>query len=183
MLARTARFNGDKTLLDVAREAMKYSCSRQRPDGSWWYAEEPRYRWIDSFHTGYILDSLRCYIENSGDQTHVDRMALGLRFFKEHFFREDGCPRYYHNRTQPIDSQCAAQAIETLARFDVSDPESLRLALRVARWTILNMQDEDGHFYYRCYPLKKAKAPMLHWAQATLYRALTVLFSLMVQEN
>ena len=34
------------------------------------------------------------------------------------------------------------------------------------------MQDEDGHFYYRAYPLMKAKAPMLHWAQATTYRAL-----------
>jgi hypothetical protein len=35
------------------------------------------------------------------------------------------------------------------------------------------MQDPDGHFYYRIYPGGiKAKTPMLHWAQATMYKAL-----------
>jgi hypothetical protein len=47
----------------------------------------------------------------------------------------------------------------------------------VALWTIRNMQDRDGHFYYRMYPLLKAKAPMLHWAQATTYRALALLWA------
>jgi len=49
------------------------------------------------------------------------------------------------------------------------------LSVKVARWTIANMQDPDGHFYYRIYPLMKAKTPMLHWAQATLFKALAVL--------
>jgi hypothetical protein len=39
------------------------------------------------------------------------------------------------------------------------------------------MQDKDGHFYYRLYPLIKAKTPMLHWAQATTYEALALLLS------
>ena len=92
-----------------------------------------------------------------------------MEFYKRHFFREDGCPRYYHDRTQPIDSQCAAQAIETLARFSDEDQECLDLAHRVASWTIGHMQGRDGHFYYRAYPIMKAKAPMLHWAQAVTY--------------
>ena len=37
------------------------------------------------------------------------------------------------------------------------------------------MQDRDGHFYYRLYPGMKAKAPMLHWAQATMYKGLSLL--------
>jgi len=49
------------------------------------------------------------------------------------------------------------------------------LAVRVARWTIENMQATDGHFFYRIYPLMKAKTPMLHWAQATTYKALAFL--------
>ena len=47
--------------------------------------------------------------------------------------------------------------------------------VKVARWTIANMQAPDGHFYYRIYPLMKAKTPMLHWAQATMFKGLTVL--------
>jgi hypothetical protein len=37
------------------------------------------------------------------------------------------------------------------------------------------MQGRDGHFYYRIYPWGKAKTPMLHWAQATMYKALALL--------
>jgi len=160
---------------EIASEAMKYSCSRQRPDGSWWYGEDPMYHWIDNFHTGYNLDSLACYIENTGDRTYQDGLRRGLEFYKRHFFEPDGCPRYYHNRTYPVDSQCAAQAIETLANFSDQDEESLVLATRVARWTIEQMQDEEGFFYYRKYPLIKAKTPMLHWAQATTYKGLALL--------
>jgi rhamnogalacturonyl hydrolase YesR len=176
-LARMWQLTGNPQYRSAAAEAMEYSCSRQRPDGSWWYAEDPKFHWIDGFHTGYNLDSLKHYIAGTGDDTYTAAMLKGLEYYKRHFFGEDGCPAYYHNRVQPIDSQCAAQAIETLANFAAIDPESLELAQRVALWTIRNMQDPDGHFYYRCYPLMKAKAPMLHWAQATTYRGLALLLS------
>ena len=76
-----------------------------------------------------------------------------------------------------MDSQCAAQAIETLTRFSDIDEESLSLAVRVAEWSIRNMQDVDGHFYYRMYPLITSRTAMLHWSQATHYRALALLWS------
>jgi len=174
-LARTWRHTKNPAYRRLATEAMDYSCSRQRPDGSWWYAEEPKYHWIDNFHTGYNLDSLKTYIDATGDERYRGGMMRGLDYYKRHFFGADGCPAYYHNRTQPIDSQCAAQSIETLSNFAELDGECLDLARRVAGWTIRNMQAKDGHFYYRRYPLLTAKAPMLHWAQATTYRALTLL--------
>lgn len=178
MLARTARYTGHGEYLAVAKEAMKYSCSRQRPDGSWWYAEYPDHHWIDNFHTGYNLDSLKCYIEHSDDKTYLLQLKKGFQFFTENFFEPSGRPKYYHNRTYPVDSQCAAQAIETLASFSDRETGALELAVKVALWTIKNMQDPAGFFYYRQYPLLiKAKTPMLHWAQATTYRALALLLS------
>jgi hypothetical protein len=98
-----------------------------------------------------------------------------LEFYKAHFFEENGCPKYYHDRRYPVDSQCAAQSIETLATFSADNPDCVQLAVDVARWTIANMQSGDGHFYYRIYPWGKAKTPMLHWAQATTYKALALL--------
>jgi hypothetical protein len=175
MLARTAKHTGNREYVEVARSAMEYSCTRQRPDGSWWYAQDPKYHWIDNFHTGYNLDSLRTYIESTGDNTWRTHLRRSLEFYKAHFFEENGCPKYYHDRRYPVDSQCAAQSIETLAIFSPDDPGCLSLAVDVARWTIQNMQGEDGHFYYRVYPLMKARTPMLHWAQATMYKALALL--------
>jgi hypothetical protein len=184
VLARAGRLNDNKNYLEVARSAMKYSVSRQRPDGSWWYGEEPGYNWIDNFHTGYNLDSLKCYIENSGDDAWRPNLMKGLEFYKAHFIEESGRPKYYHNRTYPVDSQAISQAIETLAQFSDLDPACLGLAVKVAGWTIENMQDADGHFYFRQYPLGiKAKAPMLHWAQATTFKALAQLYAKLAKKT
>jgi hypothetical protein len=175
MLARTARHTQNAELVDVARAAMEYSCFRQRPDGAWYYAEDPGSHWVDNFHTGYNLDSLKCYIENAGDHMFRPHLDLGFQFFKKNFFEPSGRPKYYHDRTYPMDIQCASQAIETLSYFSDHDAEALPIALRVARWTIENMQDSSGYFYYRKYPFLVARIPMLHWGQATMYRALALL--------
>jgi rhamnogalacturonyl hydrolase YesR len=175
MLARTAKLTGDSDALKVAKEAMEYSCTRQLPDGAWYYGEAPNEHWIDNFHTGYNLDSLKCYIDNTKDKTYEENLRRGFEYYKRNFFEESGRPKYYHNRAYPIDSQCAAQAIDTLTYFSDQDETSLGLALKIAKWTIDNMQDEDGHFYYRQYPFIKAKMSMIHWAQATTYKALVFL--------
>jgi hypothetical protein len=175
MLARTWKHTGDPELLEVARSAMLYSCSRQRDDGSWWYGEQPKYHWIDSFHTGYNLDSLKRFLDSTGDDTFRDTFRQGLRYFKEVFFEPDGRPRYYHDRTYPVDIQCASQAIETLALCAEDDPSCLDLSLQVADWTIQNMQDRKGYFYFRQYPMITAKTPYIHWGQATMFKALASL--------
>lgn len=175
MLSRTAKHTGEEELVHVARAAMEYSCSRQLPDGGWYYGEKPQQHWIDNFHTGYNLDSLKCYIESTGDQTFRPQLDLGFRYMKATFFDSSGRPSYYHNRPYPIDIQCASQAIETFANFAEQDNAALTMALKVAQWTIEHMQDSTGYFYYRRYPLIVAKTPMLHWGQATMFRALALL--------
>jgi rhamnogalacturonyl hydrolase YesR len=183
-LARASRHLGRQDYADAARSAMRYSCLSMRPDGSWWYAEDARYHWIDNFHTGYNLDSLKCYIDNTGDTEFSGHLDRGLRFFKDNLFEASGRPKYYHSRPYPIDIQCASQAIDTLSYFAPGDPESLALAIKVADWTIRNMQGRDGHFYYRKYPLGvTARTPMLHWGQATMYKALAHLIDRLSPPN
>jgi len=163
----------------LAKDAMTYSCARQRPDGAWFYGEAPKYHWIDNFHTGYNLDCLKRYIDSTGDREFVPNLRLGFQYYKLHFFEADGRPKYYHDKANPTDIQCAAQSIDTLAFFSDADPESLELAVKVARWTIQNMQGRDGHFYYRDLGWKKVKTPMLHWGQGTMLKALVHLLSKM----
>jgi hypothetical protein len=175
MLGRTWRHSPRPEYFDMASAAMEYSCNRQRPDGSWWYGEDVKYHWIDNFHTAYNLDSLKCYIESTGDLTFKAQLELGFQYFKSTFFDADGRPRYYHTRAYPIDIQCASQAIETMTKFADAHPGALSTAIDVARWTIKYMQDPSGYFYYRRYPLMVAKIPMLHWGQATMFHALALL--------
>jgi hypothetical protein len=175
LLARAWHFTKKREYLDLASAAMEYSCTRMEPDGAWWYGPEEKYHWIDNFHTGYNLDSLKCYIESTGDLTFEPQLERGFAYFHETFFEPSGRPKYYHNRAYPIDIQCNSQAIETLAKFSTAVPDALKTALNVARWTIDHMQDPSGYFYYRRYPLMVARIPMLHWGQATMFQALVLL--------
>lgn len=172
LLARTAKHRPNAEFIQVAREAALYSCTRQRPDGSWWYGEEPKYHWIDNFHTAYNLDSLKRYTDATGDDSFREHVTRGYDYFKRTFFDPSGRPRYYHDRAYPIDIQCAAQAIDTFSFFSDHDPEALSMAKRVATWTIDQMQDRTGYFHYRQYPFLNARTPYFHWGQATMFKAL-----------
>jgi hypothetical protein len=177
-LAGAARYTNDKEALQTAREAMEYACSHQRADGAWYYGESENAHWIDNFHTGYNLDNLKRYIQFSGDRTFAENLRTGIDYFTKTFIEDDGFPKYYCQRAYPLDIQCCSQAIETLTFFAEDDPACLELACKVANWTIENMQGRDGHFYYRMYPFRiKAKVPLMHWGQTTMYRALACLLA------
>lgn len=183
LLAGVARHTGHQEAKRVAREAMTYSCARQLPDGAWYYGEAEKNHWVDSFHTGYNLDSLRRYIDATGDDAFAGELQRGYGYFKNNFFLGDGAPKYFHNRARPIDIQCASQCIDTLAFFSDRDPSALDLARRVAHWTISTMQDADGHFYYRDLGWMKIKTPMLHWGQGTMFKALAHLLAASERNN
>jgi hypothetical protein len=177
LLAKLAVQTHDGEARELAREAMMYSCARQNPDGAWFYGEDKKYHWIDNFHTGYNLDCLKRYIDSTADRDYESSLHSGFQYFKLHFFEPDGRPKYYHDKAGPTDIQCAAQAIDTLAFFSETDSEALELAVKVALWTIKNMQARDGHFYYRDLKWKKVKTPMFHWGQGTMFKALAHLLS------
>jgi hypothetical protein len=104
-------------------------------------------------------------------------VTRGYAYWKRTFFLSDGTPRYYCQKTLPIDIQCSAQAIDTLAFFHDDDPEAIPLALKVAQWTTNNMQDCSGYFFYRRYSRHIVnKTPTLHWGQATMFCALAGLY-------
>jgi rhamnogalacturonyl hydrolase YesR len=176
-LARTYAFTREDSFRSLARQALKYTAGCQRPDGSWYYGEKSNLHWVDNFHTAYVLDSFRHYAENTGDDSFNATLNKGFEYWRSTFFLPDGTPRYYCRKTLPIDIQCCSQAIDTLVFFSDSDPECLSLAKKVARWTIANMQDKEGFFYYRRYsPWLANKTPTLHWGQATTFCALAGLY-------
>jgi polysaccharide biosynthesis protein VpsJ len=177
LLARAGVFLHKDNYIDLSNEAFVYSCSCQLDSGAWYYGEEQTYHWIDNWHTGYNLDSLRWYFTATGDPRFLPNMKKGLKFFKENFFETDGKPKYYHNKPYLVDIQCAAQAIDTLSFFSSDDEECLELAKKTAEWTIRNMQDKSGYFYYRKLKWKNMKVPTLHWGQATMFSALSHFYS------
>jgi polysaccharide biosynthesis protein VpsJ len=174
LLARVSKLTNNLGMRTVAREAVNSTVGAQHASGAWWYGEADNLHWVDNFHTGYVLDSLWCYFEATGDHTHRAAFDKGADFYIANFFLADGTPKYYAHKTWPLDIQCASQAIETLTLLArVRGDASLReLAHKVAAHTVARMQDRSGYFYFRRMPFMVNRTPTLHWGQATMLHAL-----------
>jgi hypothetical protein len=183
LLARTFTYTSNESYRSLAQRAILYTANHQRADASWYYGEAANLRWVDNFHTAYVLDCFKYYRMATGDQSFDDQMNAGYEYWKSMFFLSDGSPRYYDSKTLPFDIQCSSQAIDTLVFFNDRDPDNLPLALNIAKWTIEHMQDPSGYFYYRRYSSWLTnKTPTLHWGQATMLCALAGLYNLLLRD-
>jgi hypothetical protein len=114
------------------------------------------------------------YQLSTGDTRFDAAIRKGFAFYEQHFFRPDGAPKYYWDRDYKYDIQSSSQSIDTLTLFGTvyRRPELFDLALRVARWTIRNMQDEEGYFYLWKNKWFTNTTPTIHWGAATMFHAL-----------
>jgi hypothetical protein len=175
LLCRAYKHTGERRFLDPALRVARYSTGRQRADGSWFYGETSSAQWIDNFHTGYNLCALQS-IRDSAETTEFDSaIRRGLEFYRAHFFRQDGAPRYFHDRTYPLDIHCVAQSIITLVAFQSQDEKSVPLARKVLGWAMQHMWDEKGYFYYRVLRSGTIRTSYMRWSQAWMLLALSTL--------
>ena len=143
--------------------AVETTLAARRPDGLWWYGEHPSLRWIDNFHTAYVLLALRDLEDlhpsfSTGWRDSVEAWARTC-------FDADGCPRYYAGRRGPIDVHNIATAVHALAAF-ASVPACHQL-LPGALSVLLRLQRPDGAFR-----ATRRQPPYMRWNQAHAFRAL-----------
>jgi rhamnogalacturonyl hydrolase YesR len=175
LLARIYSYTKDKDLLEAARGSVLACVNAQREDGAWIYGELSIQNWVDSFHTGYNLECIVEYQKYSGDISFQDNIDKGLKYYLDNFFLADGTPKYYDNKTYPIDVHAPAQLISTLYRLNVLK-EQKELVDKVLKWTIENMQDNKGYFYYQLKQGISSKIPYMRWAQAWMFYAFSFYF-------
>ncbi len=172
LLAYCYRYTGKQEYLEAARSSVRACVEGQQEDGSWVYGLLPVQSWIDSFHTGYNLDALIAYEEQTGDMQFHEAMEKGFMFYMENFFEADGTPKYYHNRMYPIDIHCPGQLFVTLSRLH-KFTEHQQLARKVMDWTVRNMQGKKGYFYYQLKPGMSSKISYMRWSNAFMFCAMT----------
>ncbi|MGH7463146.1 MAG: antibiotic ABC transporter permease, partial [Longimicrobiales bacterium] len=126
----------------------------------------------DNYHTGFILDALHRYMAASGDRSHLGRYETGLRFYAEKLFNGDGSPRWMSDADYPHDIHGAAQGILTFSRHMAEWPG---LALRIADWSLANMYDPEGRFYYQDRRWGRKKFTLLRWCNGWMALALSAL--------
>jgi len=176
LLCRLARLTGEKAALGAALAVARYSAGSQREDGSWPYGLASTQQWADNFHTGFNLCALQAVGADLGTDEFEPVLKKGFAFYVEHFFTARGEPKYFHNRTYPIDSHCVAQSVITLMAFRRLDPRAADLAQSVLAWAMQHMWDEGGFFYYRVLRGLTIRTSYMRWSQAWMLLALSSLF-------
>ena len=167
-LAGVGALTGNDEYIETAARAARFVIRRQRTDGAWVYGEAATQKWVDNFHTAYILLSLQ-RISNAVPSIEAevsDAIRKGLSYWLDNFFLDDGTPKYYDNAVYPIDIHSAAVAIAAMSELQTQDGRMLPMARKTADWTVANMFDPAGFFYYQVRKSRTIKTPFMRWGQA-----------------
>ena len=177
LLARTFTKTGIEEYRESAQRATRFTVARQRRDGSWLYGEAESQAWIDSFHTGFAVMSLKHLIEYLDADCWRSALYSGYQFYEKRFFLADGTPGYYHDRLHPHDVHSAAQGVITFVEMTDLMPNAKVMASRVVRWAIDELQDPTGFFYFQRNRFYTIKTSYMRWAQAWMLYALSIYLS------
>lgn len=166
LLARVYSYTGNEELIKLAKESVNACCAIQREDGAWRFGADKIQIWVDSFHTGYKLESISEYQKYSGDDSYKENIKIGLEYYINNFFLEDGTPKYYDKKVNPIDIHCPAEFATAMYRLKAFS-ENKNLIEKTLKWTINKMQDKkEGYFYYQINSGVPSKIPYIRWGQA-----------------
>lgn len=173
-LAIVSSLTNERELLDWAVRGARYVVRRQRNDGSWAYGEAGFQSWADNFHTAFILTSLSriSRISNEARDEFAEARTRGYDFWRKNFFLADGWPKYYHDRPFPVDAHSVGAAIVALLEMQDVDKDASAFAGTIARWSIRNLQDSRGYFYYQLRRYYRLRTPYMRWSEAWMMYAL-----------
>jgi len=170
-LLRAYLLTREKRFLDISLKLLRFVRQKQQRDGSWLYGEAASQKFIDNFHTGFILEALHeCRLIN---ETTIPKETIkrGYKFYINHFFYKKKLVKYFHNSKYPVDSHAIAQSIITISKLYKYDDLSNLLLGNIINWSIKNFQSEKGYFYYQQWPFLINKIQYMRWSQAWMLYA------------
>lgn len=106
--AELSRATADPALERAARASADAALSTQRDDGSFPYAADERGRFVDAFHTGFVLEGLTRF------EGRTDAVERGFSYFRGELVDADGFPRVAPGGPRATDGQNVAQLVQTL---------------------------------------------------------------------
>jgi hypothetical protein len=173
LLARLVAQTGREDMRIASEAGLRWTIAHQRSDGSWPYGERSHLHWVDNFHTGYVLDALMYSADADVGIDGGGALERGLAYYRSALFLEDGTPKYTPKSVYPIDAQCVAQAIQTLALADRHDPAYGAFAWTVFDFAWQRMQRRDGAYLFQRRRWWANPTPHIRWMAAPMLEALT----------
>ncbi len=175
VLAQLYNLTKKEIYKEHAVKAVDFVVSKQHADGHWNYSinEQGKERVQIDFHQGYVIDCITDvmrYIDIQ-DEKHTIAINKGTTYYRKEQFFENGQALWRLPKIYPVEIHNQSQGVITFCRVKTNLP----FAKIIATWTIDNMQDVSGFFYYRKLKTYTHKIPYMRWSQAWMFTALTEL--------
>ncbi len=174
-LRRTTR--GDD-LLALIESAVNFVVNRQQFDGRWNYSldlDSGKERVQIDFHQGYVIESIEEIMRLTGIRKPEweDAVRKGLTFYRNDQFFEDGRSKWRLPKEWPVEIHNQAQGIVTFSMFD----KYRDFARVIPEYTIREMQDRRGYFYYQKFPWYTNRISYMRWSNAWMAVALSTVLN------
>ena len=182
ILAYSDEIKGSNENTEIINRVLKFTMNHQNSDGSWYYSFDPvtkkPKKQID-FHQGYVLETIKriCDTSNFSLKDYTKNITNGLDFYFKNQFEKNGVSYWRLPSRYPIDIHNQSQGIITFSLFKDYNSKYLDFSSKIALWTIENMQNQRGNFYYQKYPFITNKVNYLRWNQGWMLVALTNLLA------
>jgi hypothetical protein len=161
---------------DIILKLLNLLIQEQNEDGSWYYSRSEKGKWIDGFHTGFILESLAYIYANyfTNHNNLKECLDKAYDYYVKNLFTADGFPKYFINNSKyPIESQNCAQAIQTLSVLSIwTGRKNDDLLDKVVKNVLENLYDTRGFFYYKRTANFTYKQSYLRWSTSPMIVAL-----------
>lgn len=158
--------------------SLKKLIEYQNNDGSWYYSyyHDGKNRKQLDFHQGYIINGLIDSIDVYPNMENeiVESIGRAVNSY-DSIFSSDGRGYYRYPRRYPTDIHNQAQGIITYSKlYDLFESRRFNdMSKIICKWTIENMQDPTGYFYFQRGRLLANKIPYMRWSQAWMMLALS----------
>lgn len=133
----------------------------------------------DNYHTGFVLRMLHSIWKITNNSDIYSGLSKCFHHYINNFFEDKTIPKLLPDRKHRIDIHSCAESINCLSQLSSTFPEGLDIAKNVAVWTIKNLQDEEGYFYYGFLKSRFTGRPFLskiaylRWGQAWMLKSLS----------
>tara|TARA_Y100001968_G_C19432128_1_gene757664 strand:+ start:816 stop:2060 length:1245 start_codon:yes stop_codon:yes gene_type:complete len=182
LLAKYYSRNPKDKYMSYSKKAFDFTISHQKENGMWKYSldksKESERHQID-WHQGFILDSIFDIIESSvpTSEKYLDTLIKGSEFYINKQFFPSGRSKWRWPIIWPADIHNQAQGIITLSKLSKYNKNYSASAQVILTWTIDNMKDSKGFFYYQKWPFFTNKIDYIRWNQSWMLLALATFLS------
>jgi uncharacterized protein YyaL (SSP411 family) len=178
LLSRVYSYSQDQYLKREAKKLIHYVIDKQTDYGAWYYTHPPgaHHKTHDNYHTGYIVDSILNYAQNTGDKSYLQNYDKGVEYYRKNLFCTDGAPKWMNDKVYPLDVHGSAQGIISFINAAYLDTNYEKSAWKIANWAIDNMQNQnEGFFYFQQHRFYKKQFTLMRWCNAWMARGLSTI--------